>query len=423
MKVQNIYLGKSTITWKEVLFSEVFKILRNNSLSRAELSENNGKVKNIHYGDILIKFNECIYADKKENIPYIANDDIAYKLLKSSPLKNGDVVFADAAEDNTVGKCSEIIMHKDVDLVAGLHTIPCRPVLKFAEGYLGYYLNSNLYHNQLLQYIQGSKVSSISKKSLNQTIIRYPKEKINQQKIASYFEALDSQIVAITKKLESLKHIKAASLQSMFPQEGETTPKVRFKEFKGEWDSPTIDYVFELRNGYTPSKAIKEYWENGTIPWFRMEDIRAKGSILSEAFQNITPRAVKGSGLFKPNSIILATTATIGVHAMLIADSLANQRFTNFTIRKSLYDRYIPDFVNYAFYKIDSWSEKNTNSGGLLSVDIHSLIKQPFLTPSIEEQQKIASYFTNLDHQINLQSKRLEKLKQIKAACLDKMFV
>lgn len=73
-------------------------------------------------------------------------------------------------------------MHKDVDLVAGLHTIPCRPVLKFAEGYLGYYLNSNLYHNQLLQYIQGSKVSSISKKSLNQTIIRYPKEDINQQK-------------------------------------------------------------------------------------------------------------------------------------------------------------------------------------------------------------------------------------------------
>jgi len=284
-------------------------------------------------------------------------------------------------------------------------------------------VNSNLYHNQLLQYIQGSKVSSISKKSLNQTIIRYPKEEINQQKIASYFEALDSQIVAITKKLESLKHIKAASLQSMFPQEGETTPKVRFKEFKGEWDSPTIDYVFELRNGYTPSKAIKEYWENGTIPWFRMEDIRAKGNILSEAFQNITPRAVKGSGLFKPNSIILATTATIGVHAMLIADSLANQQFTNFTIRKSLCDKYIPDFVNYAFYKIDSWSEKNTNSGGLLSVDIHSLIKQPFLTPSIEEQQKIASYFTNLDHQINLQSKRLEKLKQIKAACLDKMFV
>ena len=106
MKVKNIQLGKPTITWKEALFSEVFKILRNNSLSRAELSENNGNVKNIHYGDVLIKFNECIHADKEENIPYIANTDIAYKLLKSSPLKNGDVVFADAAEDNTVGKCS-----------------------------------------------------------------------------------------------------------------------------------------------------------------------------------------------------------------------------------------------------------------------------------------------------------------------------
>ena len=64
-------------------------------------------------------------------------------------------------------------------------------------------------------------------------------------------------------------------------------PKIRFKEFKENWDNPIIDSIFELRNGYTPSKSIKEYWENGTIPWYRMEDIRAKGNILSEAFQYI----------------------------------------------------------------------------------------------------------------------------------------
>lgn len=105
--------------------------------------------------------------------------------MKLSPLINGDIVFADAAEDNTVGKCTEIITHNDTDLVAGLHTIPCRPTIKFAEGYLGYYLNSTAFHNQLLQYIQGTKISSISKKSICQTIISYPSEIINQPKFRS----------------------------------------------------------------------------------------------------------------------------------------------------------------------------------------------------------------------------------------------
>lgn len=199
-------------------------------------------------------------------------------------------------------------------------------------------------------------------------------------------------------------------------------PKIRFKEFKENWDNPIIDSIFELRNGYTPSKSIKEYWENGTIPWYRMEDIRAKGNILSEAFQYITPLAIKGSGLFKPYSIILATTATIGVHAMVIADSLANQQFTNFSIRKSLLNKYMPEFVNYAFYKIDRWSEKNTNSGGLLSVDVKSLLKEPFYTPYYNEQQKIASYFQSLDSLIQSTSKKLASLKQIKAASLQSMF-
>lgn len=91
----------------------------------------------------------------------------------------------------------------------------------------------------------------------------------------------------------------------------------------------TMEEIFEIRNGYTPSKNNPDFWENGTIPWFRMEDIRQNGRILSDAIQHITPAAIKGKGLFPVNSIIIATTATIGEHALVIADSLANQRFTN----------------------------------------------------------------------------------------------
>ena len=199
-------------------------------------------------------------------------------------------------------------------------------------------------------------------------------------------------------------------------------PKIRFKGFEGEWKAPSIREVFELRNGYTPSKAVNAFWEGGTIPWFRMEDIRTNGGILKDAIQHITPLAVKGAGLFEKNSIILATTATIGVHAMLIADSLANQRFTNFKVRKSLSDKYINEFLYYSFFNIDEWSKKNTNTGGLLSVNMPLLVKQPLYSPCKQEQQAIASYFTSLDSQISASTSRLASLKQMKAASLQAMF-
>lgn len=199
-------------------------------------------------------------------------------------------------------------------------------------------------------------------------------------------------------------------------------PKIRFKGFEGEWKTPSIGEVFELRNGYTPSKAVNEFWEGGTIPWFRMEDIRTNGGFLKDAIQHITPLAVKGAGLFEKNSIILATTATIGVHAMLIADSLANQQFTNFRVRKSLSDSYIDNFLYYSFFNIDEWSKKNTNSGGLLSVNMPLLVKQPLYSPCKQEQQAIASYFTTLDSQISASTSRLASLKQMKAASLQAMF-
>ena len=199
-------------------------------------------------------------------------------------------------------------------------------------------------------------------------------------------------------------------------------PKVRFKGFEGEWKTPSIGDVFELRNGYTPSKIVKEFWEGGTIPWFRMEDIRMNGGFLKDSLQHITPLAVKGARLFEKRSIILATTATIGVHAMLIADSLANQRFTNFKVRKSLSDEYIDEFIYYSFFKIDEWSINNTNSGGLLSVNMPLLVKQGFLTPCKEEQQAIATYFLTLDSKIQSTSKKLASLKKLKSASLVAMF-
>jgi len=162
-----------------------------------------------------------------------------------------------------------------------------------------------------------------------------------------------------------------------------------------EWKK--LGEVFETRNGYTPSKANGEFWNNGTIPWFRMEDIRTNGHILKDSILHITPKAIKGKGLFKADSIIMATTATIGEHALLIADSLANQRFTNVKIRKSLSDKLTSKFVYYYFFVIDEWCKQNVNVSSFPSVEIERLKKLPFPIPPLVEQERIVEILDKFD--------------------------
>ena len=199
--------------WKKVMFSETFEFLKNNSLSRAELS-NEGDIVNVHYGDVLIKYGDLLNIQKEE-LTFIADNKIGNTLYNSCHLQNGDIIIADAAEDNTVGKCSEIVNICNKRVVSGLHTIPSRPLNRFAQGYLGHYINSESYHNQLLPLIQGSKISSISKKTLSQTIVLVPS--IEEQKcIGNYFTSLDRQISLQSQRLEKLKQIKSACLDKMF---------------------------------------------------------------------------------------------------------------------------------------------------------------------------------------------------------------
>ena len=187
----------------------------------------------------------------------------------------------------------------------------------------------------------------------------------------------------------------------------EATDIVGVKLFEEEWKK--LREVFEIRNGYTPSKSNKEFWSNGTIPWFRMDDLREQGKILKDSKQHITEKAIKGKGLFKSGSIILATTATIGEHAMLIADSLANQRFTNFNICKSLKDKLLPKYVFYYFDVIDEWCKHHTKVSNFPAVDMDALFELEIPIPSLPVQEYVVSILDKFDTLINDISQGLPK--------------
>ena len=188
-----------TDPWEQRKLGEELGFLRNNTLSRAELSDSEGTVFDIHYGDVLIKYGSVLDAEKAD-VPRIANDAVANRQTCDC-LQDGDVIIADTAEDSAVGKCTELCNSAGKKVFSGLHTMPLRPMRKYASGYLGHYLNSPAFHDQLLPLMQGIKVISVSRSAIEDMTMSVPSV-AEQASIGAFFDRLDSLITLHQRKYD-----------------------------------------------------------------------------------------------------------------------------------------------------------------------------------------------------------------------------
>ena len=409
-----------TDDWEQRKLGETLYSLRNNTLSRAELSLENGVAKNVHYGDILVKFGEILDV-KKELLPMIV-DELVLAKYRDSFLQNGDIVIADTAEDETVGKCSEIAGVSDEKIIAGLHTIPCRPLFNFASGYLGYYLNSDDYHRQLLPLMQGIKVTSISKSALQDTKIQYPKSLEEQEQIGTYLRWLGHLITLHQRKCDETKKLKKYMLQKMFPQNGMKVPEIRFEGFTGDWEQRKLidicDYV-DYR-GKTPSKTDSGVFlitaknvKDGYI------DYEASQEYISEDdYEEVMHRGKPEIG-----DVLITTEAPCGNAAQVNrADIALAQRIIKYRGHSNCIDNtylkhYLlsPEFQNILNAK---------SSGGTVKGIKGSILHQQEIKyPNYKEQVKIGQQLDTLDHLITLHQQKCDELVKIKKYMLQNMFV
>ena len=246
--------------------------------------------------------------------------------------------------------------------------------------------------------------------------ITIPKNISEQQQIASYFKSLDSLIQATTRKISSLKQLKSASLLSMFPRAGETKPHVRFKGFEGEWKSSTAIEVF---------KTYDERNRPDLPVLSACQDIRG-----------MTPRSISGYDIshdksneitYKrvlPGQFVIHLRSFQGGFAHSSVEGITSPAYTVFGFKdNSLHYDY---YWKYVFMSKNFIERLKTITYGIRdgrSISFKELAEMQFVYPSYDEQRLIAKFFRSLDTQISLEAQRLEKLKQIKSACLDKMFV
>ena len=388
------FLGSFDFSWEQRKFGEVFDCtVPNNTLSRAELSYDEGTVLNVHYGDVLIKYDSVLDVQKDDipRIPHRCREDFNGALLQ-----DGDVIIADTAEDETTGKACEIGNLQGSAIVSGLHTMVCRPRNRMALGYLGYYLNSNAYHHQLLPLMQGIKVLSLSRSNIQKTSVSYPSAMKEQQLIASYFSQLDHLI--------TLHQRKCALLFSPF----QALISMMFTTSTFSWEQRKVGDLLIERNQQAPMSD-----EYPLMAFIANEGVAPKGerydrsALVTDTVNKLYKKTEKGDFIYSSNNL---ETGSIGlnkygkacispVYSIFEPTGIADSDFLGRRLVRK-------DFIN-AMVK---WRQGVIY--GQWRIHESDFLKIEIPVPSVEEQRKIGAYLDQLDNLITLhQRKRLSSIQ------------
>ena len=347
---------------------------------------------------------------RKETFPWIEKQTDADK-FRTSFLQDGDVVFADTAEDETAGKCCEIRNCGSMVIISGLHTIPCRPESKFASGYLGYYLNSTAFHEQLVPLMQGTKVVSISKAALKSTFVRYPSDDKEQQKIGTFFRKLDDLLALHQRELEKLSKIKKSMLEKLFPKNGSNVPEIRFAGFTDAWGLNAAAKPYDGKNKYI---RITDIADETRI--FSQEDLTSPDIDLNKAEQY----------KLQHGDIVFARTGASVGKTYLFDTQDGTVYYAGFLIRAKVNKGNSADFIFQAtlseqYRRFITITSQRSGQPGVNAQEYSEW--RLYIPHGQSEQHKIGAFFRNLDRLITLHQRELEKLKKIKQSCLEKMFV
>ncbi|MBR6139604.1 MAG: restriction endonuclease subunit S [Prevotella sp.] len=387
--------------WKPIFLSDIAKFSKGHGYSKSDLSEHGSPI--ILYGRLYTNYSTEI-------------DDVdTYVEIKDGSVlsKGGEIIIPASGETPEDIACASVIKSEGIILGGDLNVLSIEEK-EYNPTFTALSISYGKVHNELAKYAQGKTVVHLHNAEISKATIHYPQGIEEQQSIANYFKSLDSMIQGATKKIASLKQMKQACLVSMFPQAGETTPRVRFKGFKGEWIYARLGDLFTERVesnidgemlSVTMNSGIIKASENGRFDNSNSDKSHYKVVKVNDIAYN-SMRMWQGASGCSPYEGIVSPAYTV----ISPSEGIDSQ------------------FFAYMFKTLAMIKVFRLHSQGLTSdtwnLKYPAFSKISVLYPKdINEQQQIASFFRSMDSQISLQEQRLEKLKQIKSACLDKMFV
>ena len=264
-----------------------------------------------------------------------------------------------------------------------------------------------------------TSVSAVYPRDLNSLLYYLPSIE-EQKKIGSFFKHLDDTIALHQRKLDLLKEQKKGYLQKMFPKNGEKVPELRFAGFADDWEEHKLGELSNIVGGGTPSTSNTEYWD-GDIDWYAPAEI-GEQSYVSKSKKTITELGLKKSSarILPIGTVLFTSRAGIGNTAILAKEATTNQGFQSIVPDQNKLDSY---FIFSRTNELKRYGEVTGAGSTFVEVSGKQMSKMSIMVPELSEQQKIGSFFKQLDDTIALHQRKLDLLKEQKKGFLQKMFV
>ena len=269
----------------------------------------------------------------------------------------------------------------------------------------------------------GSTFVEVSGKQMAEMELMMPPTVDEQMQIGVYFHHLDNLITLHQRKYGKLVNVKKAMLEKMFPKDGVDVPEIRFKGFTEAWEQRKLGNLVIIERGGSP-RPIENYItdaHNG-LNWIKIGDAPTNGRYINKTAEKIKPEGLSKTRQVYPNDLILSNSMSFGKPYIMgingcIHDGWLLIRDTQkkFDLKFLCHMLGTEQMLNQ-YRMFAAGSTVNNLNKELVGKTIVSI-------PSTEEQRLIGEHLDNLDNLITLHQRKLEKLKNLKKACLEKMFV
>lgn len=386
--------------WGVKSLDELFSFRGGFTASRNQLSEDGFCY--LHYGDI--HSSDKPYIDVQEEFSDIPKLKVSINLVpKKSLLRDGDVVFVDASEDDEGASKHIVILNpKGITYISGLHTIVSKSKDESLENkYKQYCFQTADVKRQFKFYAVGTKITGISKTNIARIFIPYP-PKPEQTAIASVLSEIDALIASLEKLIAKKRAIKQGTMQELL------IGKRRLLGFSGEWEVEQISDFGEIITGSTPPTKIKDYWD-GDVPWVTPTDITDRKDIYNSE-REITPAGLAVIRKLPQNSLLVTCIASIGKNAILKRAGACNQQI-NAIVPNNGHD------VDFLYYLFEGRKQYLLGHAGITATNIISkknFSEIYFSVPRRSEQTAIAQALSDMDAEIEALEQKLEKYRMIK---------
>nr|AAC38351.1 HsdS subunit [Lactococcus lactis] len=358
------------------------------------------------------------YIDPLADAHY-GDEKLYRKWMSGRELKKGQVLFTTEAPMGNVAQVPD-----DNGYILSQRTVAFETKEDMmTNDFLAVLLKSPLVFNNLSALSSGGTAKGVSQKSLKGLSITVPLDIDEQQKIGSFFKHLDDTIALHQRKLDLLKEQKKGYLQKMFPKNGAKVPELRFAGFADDWEERKLGDIAPLRGGYAFKSS--KFRKTG-VPIVRISNILSSGEVGGD-FAYYDEQDKDDKYILPDKSAVLAmsgaTTGKVSILSQTDYDKVyQNQRVGYF---QSV------DYIDYGFISTIVRSElfmmqleSVLVSGAQPNVSSKEIDSFNFMIPIlVQEQQKIGSFFKQLDDTIALHQRKLDLLKEQKKGFLQKMFV